>query len=313
MTSPGSGTSGGARHGHTHGHDDDASYGAAPAGRAAPGRACRSVPVPLPNNSLRYVFVYVFESDRRRLPGRRRLEHRRGLRRRWRPGSPARLRHGRRAGRDGHPHPPRPLRAGRAGARGVGGVGRPAPGRRRAHPGPLRRARRPARAGRRHAAPARGRPPRRSPRPAARRPCRCRRSSTPCMPDVLLEDGERPEVPGWDLSRHLDARPHARPPVLLGARQRAAAHRRPRAAPHHAQHVVPPAGGRQPAGRLPAARSTSWTPYEPTEVLPAHEHRFIDLHGRLEELRRHHAERFREVLRRHARRRRHRLGDRRAG
>jgi hypothetical protein len=36
--------------------------------------------------------------------------------------------------------------------------------------------------------------------------------------------------------------------------------------------------------------------YEPVEVLPAHEHRFVGLHARIDELRRHHADRFREVL-----------------
>jgi hypothetical protein len=36
--------------------------------------------------------------------------------------------------------------------------------------------------------------------------------------------------------------------------------------------------------------------YEPQEVLPAHEYRFDDLHGRIDQLRRHHAERFREVV-----------------
>ena len=36
--------------------------------------------------------------------------------------------------------------------------------------------------------------------------------------------------------------------------------------------------------------------YDPDEVLPAHEYRFADLHERLDELRRHHGERFREVV-----------------
>ena len=144
-----------------------------------------SIPVPLPNNSLRYVLVYLFETDRGPLPHRRRLEHRRRLRRAAGRHGGGRLRHRRRPGRPGHPHPPGPLRAGRPDPRGLGRLDLPAPRRRRAHPRPLRRARRPARPGggrvapdgrarrgagvaaqRRHAGPAAGR--RRRPRRAAR-------------------------------------------------------------------------------------------------------------------------------------------------
>jgi hypothetical protein len=37
-------------------------------------------------------------------------------------------------------------------------------------------------------------------------------------------------------------------------------------------------------------------PYEPREVMPAHEHRFLGLRQRLDELRAHHEARFREVV-----------------
>ena len=117
----------------------------------------------------------------------------------------------------------------------------------------------------------------------------------PVLPDILLEDGERPEVPGWDLSAIWT--PGHTPGHLCfwEPRQRAAAHRRPRAAPHHPQRVVQPAGRRQPAAASSWPRWTGWTSTSPAEVLPAHEHRFDDLHSRVDELRRHHAARFREV------------------
>ncbi|WP_377272684.1 MBL fold metallo-hydrolase [Peterkaempfera sp. SMS 1(5)a] len=50
-------------------------------------------------------------------------------------------------------------------------------------------------------------------------------------PDVLLEDGHRPQVPGGP-HRPVDPRSHPRAPVLLGRPQPAAARRRPGAAPH---------------------------------------------------------------------------------
>ncbi len=50
---------------------------------------------------------------------------------------------------------------------------------------------------------------------------------------------------------HLDAGALPRPPVLLGAPQPADADRRPRPAPDHAQHRAAPPVGRRPAGRLP--------------------------------------------------------------
>ena len=51
--------------------------------------------------------------------------------------------------------------------------------------------------------------------------------------------------------RHLDAGPFAGAPVLLRGDPGAHALGRPRAAPHHAQHPVPPPGRCEPAGRLP--------------------------------------------------------------
>lgn len=117
----------------------------------------------------------------------------------------------------------------------------------------------------------------------------------PVLPDVLLEDGARPEVPGWDLSAiwtpghspgHLCFwEPRHR--VLLSGD-----HVLPRITPNISFH---PQAGPDPLGDF--LRSLDkLAPLDPDEVLPAHEHRFDDLHGRLDELRRHHAARFREVL-----------------
>lgn len=66
----------------------------------------------------------------------------------------------------------------------------------------------------------------------------------------------------------------------------------PRITPNVAYH---PQAGDDPLGDFLRALD-KLDRYEPTEVLPAHEHRFFGLHGRLDELRRHHGERFLEVL-----------------
>lgn len=115
------------------------------------------------------------------------------------------------------------------------------------------------------------------------------------LPDVLIEDGQRPDVPGWDLSAvwtpghtpgHLCFWEPRHEVLLTGD------HVLPRITPNIAFH---PQAGDDPLGDF--LRSLDkLDPYQPAEVLPAHEHRFVGLHGRLDELRRHHAERFREVL-----------------
>lgn len=115
------------------------------------------------------------------------------------------------------------------------------------------------------------------------------------LPDVLLEDGQRPEVPGWDLSAiwtpghspgHLCFWEPANEVLLSGD------HVLPRITPNISFH---PQAGDDPLGDY--LRSLDkLDPYEPREVLPAHEHRFVGLQGRLDELRRHHDERFREVI-----------------
>jgi glyoxylase-like metal-dependent hydrolase (beta-lactamase superfamily II) len=115
------------------------------------------------------------------------------------------------------------------------------------------------------------------------------------LPDVLLEDGQRPEVPGWELTAiwtpghspgHLCFWEPANEVLLSGD------HVLPRITPNIPFH---PQAGDNPLGDFLAALD-KLEPYQPTEVLPAHEYRFDDLHKRLGELRRHHAERFREVI-----------------
>jgi len=114
-------------------------------------------------------------------------------------------------------------------------------------------------------------------------------------PDVLLEDGDRPEVPGWDLSAiwtpghspgHLCFWEPANRLMLSGD------HVLPRITPNVSMH---PQAGDNPLGDYIDSLH-KLEPYAPDEVLPAHEHRFVDLHGRLGELFAHHDQRFEEVL-----------------
>jgi len=117
----------------------------------------------------------------------------------------------------------------------------------------------------------------------------------PVVPDVLLEDGARPEVPGWDLTAiwtpghspgHLCFY-EARHELMLSGD-----HVLPRITPNIPFH--PQAGANPLADFL--ASLDKLEPYEVEEVLPAHEYRFSDLHTRLEELRQHHRDRFAEVV-----------------
>jgi glyoxylase-like metal-dependent hydrolase (beta-lactamase superfamily II) len=115
------------------------------------------------------------------------------------------------------------------------------------------------------------------------------------LPDVLLEDGDRPEVPGWDLQAiwtpghspgHLCFFESTQQLMLSGD------HVLPRITPNIPYH---PQAGANPLGDYLNSLD-KLEPYEVNEVLPAHEHRFVDLRGRLEELRQHHHDRFNEVI-----------------
>ncbi len=115
------------------------------------------------------------------------------------------------------------------------------------------------------------------------------------QPDVLVEDGERPDVPGWDLAAiwtpghspgHLCFWEPANRLMLAGD------HVLPRITPNIPFH---PQAGNDPLGDF--LRSLhKLEGYGPDEVLPAHEHRFVGLDDRLAELVAHHEARFDEVL-----------------
>jgi glyoxylase-like metal-dependent hydrolase (beta-lactamase superfamily II) len=113
-------------------------------------------------------------------------------------------------------------------------------------------------------------------------------------PDVLLEDGARPEVPGWDLTAiwtpghspgHLCFYEASHNLMLSGD------HVLPRITPNIPFH---PQAGANPLGDFLASLD-KLEPYLIEEVLPAHEYRFKDLRTRLEELRQHHRDRFGEL------------------
>ncbi len=114
-------------------------------------------------------------------------------------------------------------------------------------------------------------------------------------PDLLVEDGDKPEVPGWDLVAiwtpghspgHLCFWESDRRLMLSGD------HVLPRITPNIPFH---PQAGADPLGDY--LRSLArLDEFDADEVLPAHEHRFVGLQGRLAELRAHHEHRFGEVI-----------------
>ena len=116
----------------------------------------------------------------------------------------------------------------------------------------------------------------------------------PVLPDILLEDGDRPEVKGWDLKAiwtpghspgHLCFWEPVNEVLLSGD------HVLPRITPNIPFH---PQAGDNPLGDFFASLDKV-DQYPAREVLPAHEHRFVDLHGRVEQLKAHHEHRFAEI------------------
>jgi glyoxylase-like metal-dependent hydrolase (beta-lactamase superfamily II) len=114
-------------------------------------------------------------------------------------------------------------------------------------------------------------------------------------PDVLLEDGDKPEVPGWDLQAiwtpghspgHLSFWEPRHRLMLTGD------HVLPRITPNISFH---PQAGDDPLGSFLQSLE-KLQPYDSDEVLPAHEHRFVGLPARLGELVEHHEHRFAEVI-----------------
>jgi glyoxylase-like metal-dependent hydrolase (beta-lactamase superfamily II) len=115
------------------------------------------------------------------------------------------------------------------------------------------------------------------------------------QPDVLFEDGDKPDVPGWDLSAiwtpghspgHLCFWEPSNKLMLSGD------HVLPRITPNIPFH---PQAGADPLGDFLLSLE-KLRGYGEDEVLPAHEHRFVGLDGRIDELIAHHERRFAEVL-----------------
>ena len=117
-------------------------------------------------------------------------------------------------------------------------------------------------------------------------------------PDVLLEDGDKPDVPGWDLTAlhtpghspgHLCFHVPSADLMLTGD------HVLPRITPNVSVH---PQSGDDPLGDFLASLDKV-AAYDPTGALlalPAHEHRFVGLSSRTDELKAHHQQRFDEIL-----------------
>jgi glyoxylase-like metal-dependent hydrolase (beta-lactamase superfamily II) len=114
-------------------------------------------------------------------------------------------------------------------------------------------------------------------------------------PDVLIEDGDKPEVPGWDLQAiwtpghspgHLCFYEAGNRLMLSGD------HVLPRITPNISFH---PQAGPNPLGDYLNSLERVGA-YETDEVLPAHEYRFDDLQARVGALIAHHHARFEEVL-----------------
>ena len=114
-------------------------------------------------------------------------------------------------------------------------------------------------------------------------------------PDVLFEDGDHPRVPGWDLTAiwtpghspgHLCFWEPRNRVMLSGD------HVLPRITPNVPYH---PQAGNNPLGDFLASLDKVGV-YDADEVLPAHEHRFVGLSERVEQLKAHHESRFAEVI-----------------
>jgi glyoxylase-like metal-dependent hydrolase (beta-lactamase superfamily II) len=114
-------------------------------------------------------------------------------------------------------------------------------------------------------------------------------------PDVLLEDGDKPDVPGWNL-RAIHTPGHSPGHLCFYlADQRlmlSGDHVLPRITPNISYH---PQSGPDPLGEF--LDSLDKVAREDVElVLPAHEHRFVGLRGRVDALKAHHHQRFEEAI-----------------
>jgi glyoxylase-like metal-dependent hydrolase (beta-lactamase superfamily II) len=114
-------------------------------------------------------------------------------------------------------------------------------------------------------------------------------------PDILMEDGDKPDVPGWDLQAiwtpghspgHLCFWEAGNRLMLSGD------HVLPRITPNVSLH---PQSGDDPLGQFLDSLDKVGR-YDAEEVLPAHEHRFVNLSGRVAQLKAHHEERLVEAI-----------------
>lgn len=114
-------------------------------------------------------------------------------------------------------------------------------------------------------------------------------------PDVLVEDGDRPEVPGWELTAIWTPGHSPGHLCFYESRNRlmmSGDHVLPRITPNISFH---PQAGPNPLGDFLSSLDKV-AGFDSDEVLPAHEHRFMDLRGRVGELQAHHKARFDEVI-----------------
>ncbi len=115
------------------------------------------------------------------------------------------------------------------------------------------------------------------------------------QPDVLLEDGDKPDIPGWSV-RAIHTPGHSPGHLcfyLPDERMMLSGdHVLPRITPNVSYH---PQSGPNPLGDF--LRSLDKVSAEDVElVLPAHEHRFVGLTGRVDALKAHHQQRFDEIV-----------------
>ncbi len=110
-----------------------------------------------------------------------------------------------------------------------------------------------------------------------------------------MEDGDKPEVPGWDITAiwtpghspgHLCFYESRHRLMLSGD------HVLPRITPNISAH---PQAGPDPLGDFLGSLEKVGA-YDVDEVLPAHEHRFVDLQARVSGLKAHHQARMDEAI-----------------
>ncbi|MFJ6852382.1 MBL fold metallo-hydrolase [Streptomyces sp. NPDC091271] len=114
-------------------------------------------------------------------------------------------------------------------------------------------------------------------------------------PDLLLDDGAEPEVPGWNLTG-LWTPGHSPGHMCFWEPRYALLLSGDHVLPRITPNVPPPTGANDDTLGAYLRSLERLEGLDAVEVLPAHEHRFAGLGGRLAELRGHHESRFKEVL-----------------